>query len=325
MCNSFFERILYRAIGIYAVKIKKKKILFLFICYLGFPIWLVLALINYSVGSLFTIASSFQKEKFDYDLIITAIVKNEGVYIREWIEYHRICGVSKIVLYDNESSDGLYDIISDYILEGYVEYIFYPGRGRQLDAYNEAIKKYRNKTKYIAFIDADEFIVSKSNELIPDIVERLMKNQAGGLAVNWKMFGSSHLENRPQGLVIENFLYRAKDDFIGNWCIKTIANPRKIFRYEHVHVPSYFPGIYNIDETGKKVFGPYNAAVPNELQINHYFTKSKEEWIVRRSLGKADFKSEKEKRTLDEFYQHDKNDIFDSYMLRYVDAIKRGI
>lgn len=326
MCNNYFVRVLYRAIGIYAVKIQKKRILFLFTCYLGFPIWLVIALVNFLVGSFFNIISFLQIEKFDYNLIITAIVKNEGAYIREWIEYHKICGVSKIVLYDNESTDGLQGIISDYILTGYVDYIFCPGRGKQLDAYNDAIKKYRNKSKYIAFIDADEFIVSKTGELIPNLVERLMKKQAGGLAVNWKMFGSSNFESRPCGLVIENFLYRAKDDFQSNWCIKTIANPRKILRFEHVHVPSYIPGIYNIDENGNKVFGPYNVAmVPRELQINHYFTKSKEEWVARRSLGKADFKSDKEKRTMDEFYEHDKNDIYDPYMLGYVESVKKGI
>ena len=53
----------------------------------------------------------------------------------------------------------------------------------------------------------------------------------------------------------------------------------------------YYFGYYSIDETVRKVTGWFN--INNNiklLRINHYFTKSKEEWIARRSIGKADAK-----------------------------------
>ena len=41
-------------------------------------------------------------------LSLTLIVKNEAFYIKEWIEFHRMIGVTHFYIYDNESSDDLY-------------------------------------------------------------------------------------------------------------------------------------------------------------------------------------------------------------------------
>lgn len=123
--------------------------------------------------------------------------------------------------------------------------------------------------------------------------------------------------------MLDNFLYRAKEDGKGNNCIKTIVNPRRVYKYEHVHFPTYLMGFYSVDENGNKVNGWSNEVVEiNKIRINHYFTKSKEEWIVRRSMGKADYKDRSQIRTLQEFEEHDNNDIYDNGMLFYVDKMK---
>ena len=44
------------------------------------------------------------------------------------------------------------------------------------------------------------------------------------------------------------------------------------------------------------------------LRNNHYFYKSKEQWIKRR---KYDVMSASGVRTIDQFYEHDNNDILD--------------
>lgn len=42
---------------------------------------------------------------------ICAIFKNEGTYLREWIEYHLMIGFDHIFLYNNFSTDNYVDII----------------------------------------------------------------------------------------------------------------------------------------------------------------------------------------------------------------------
>lgn len=262
-------------------------------------------------------------------LSIVAIAKNKGEYIQEWLEYHKYIGVDRIYLYDNESDDNLKDKIKKYIIDGYVIYRWFPGKGMQFKAYNNALLKYRNKTKYMAFIDCDEFLKTKNNEKIGELIDFLIKKQKnafiGGLAINWCMFGSSHHDTKPDGLVIENYLYHAKRNGQGNNCVKSIVNPRTVLLFRHPHFPIFIPCFYKVDESGQKVLGWSNSNCKNDfIQINHYFTKSKEEWLKRRVLGKADHKNN-EKRTLEEFYLHDNNDVFDDSMLFYANIIKKNL
>lgn len=256
-----------------------------------------------------------------YKLGIVTIIKNEGDYISEWIEYHKTIGIERIYIYDNESTDNSKEIIEKYIAQGIVKYQLIKGKGMQLKAYNDAIRKYKNECEYLAFIDGDEFLVpSMGNKNINNIIGDIFAqySQAGGLAVNWQMFGSSGYENKQEGGVIETFLYKAKWGESGTYCIKTIADPRKIFKYKHVHYPQYLFPYYNIDELGRKVDGAYNSKQIEHprIMLNHYFTKSKEEWEKRRSLGMGDDKSGLKRRNIEEFYKHDNNDIFDNTALK---------
>lgn len=77
-------------------------------------------------------------------------------------------------------------------------------------------------------------------------------------------------------------------------------------------------GFYNINEDGFRVDGWSNKCKETKfIRINHYFTKSKEEWIERRNHGKVTSIDINDKRTIEEFYEHDNNDIIDDIMIKY--------
>ena len=59
--------------------------------------------------------------RFPYDLAICAIIRNEGKFIREWIEWHVMMGVSKFYLYDNDSDDDTASVLRPYVQKGLVE------------------------------------------------------------------------------------------------------------------------------------------------------------------------------------------------------------
>ena len=44
-------------------------------------------------------------------LAICALAKNESLYVEEWIAFHFLQGVSEIVIFDNESTDSMRDIL----------------------------------------------------------------------------------------------------------------------------------------------------------------------------------------------------------------------
>ncbi len=263
-----------------------------------------------------------RRDNFEYSLGMAAIIKNEAPYIAEWIEYHRMLGFDKIVIYDNESTDGLTEVLSPYIKDGLVDLYLIKGKRRQTDAYNDVVRRYKRKIRYIATIDADEFILPLSSVDIKEKLETALSTpNVGGIAVNWACFGSSGHIEKPDGLVIENYLHRANDDFEKNTRIKSIVNPRRVAFYEHAHFPVYKSGYYAVNFSMEKVNGAISAAPDYTVaRINHYMTKSKEEFVAKRLRGRA---FSKNLRPENDFNLYDRNEVFDDSMLTHAIAIKK--
>ena len=78
---------------------------------------------------------------------------------------------------------------------------------------------------------------------------------------------------------------------------------------------------YGITTKGDRCIGwCYPVTEYVGLRLNHYFTKSKAQWIERR---KFDVMCPNNPRTIDQFYTHDNNDIQDKEILRYKEALCR--
>jgi hypothetical protein len=223
----------------------------------------------------------------DY-LSIVAILKNEALYIKEWIEYHKLVGVERFYLYDNESEDNLKEILKSYIDDGIVIYKYFPGKCMQYSAYKDAIRRYKYKTKWLAIIDADEFIIPISKATLNECLKDFEDYPA--LCVNWVVYDSNGHIERPQGLVIENYTRTYKDSNIwNNTHIKSIVNPRKVNNCPHPHFCEYVNNQKAVNENFIPIDGPFaeNNSV-NKIRINHYFSKSKNEFIAKRNRGQAD-------------------------------------
>lgn len=138
---------------------------------------------------------------FPHDIAITAIIKNEAPYIEEWLDYHIAAGVSRFYIYDNESTDDVRTLLTPYIRSGTVEYTYYPGKYRQIEAYNESVRNHKFECRYMGFIDLDEFLLPLKNERLLDILNEVMEmdGRVAALAVNCKSFGSSGHKTMPVG------------------------------------------------------------------------------------------------------------------------------
>ncbi len=188
-----------------------------------------------------------------------------------------------------------------------------------------AIHSYGRKFRYMAFIDADEYVFMRDESYrdrvfsLYDFVNDFMRSHenAGGIAVHWCIFGSSGYESKPEGGVLESYTMRSETDFPGNYYIKTICDPLKARYYgEDPHYPIYLKGFYNLDENGEIVEGSVSKKITfSKVRINHYFTKSREEYILKRNRGKAD---RDDLRTMEEFYEYDQNVIHDTEILSHV-------
>lgn len=267
---------------------------------------------------------SFQKpKKYKYDLSVVAIIKNERDYIEEWLNFYIISGVDHFYIYDNDSNDDTEKLLQKYIKQGLIDYVKMPGEKRQCDAYNEAIQTGRKECRYMIIVDLDEFLFcSDKNEKLKDQIERVFDSDKhiGGIIVNWLLFGSNGLERKPEGLVIENYVRRAKNSFEENKNYKSIIDPRKVIGFSCPHYPIYLIGKYAVNEKLERIEESKVKGSYSKLRINHYFTKSKEEYEIKKNRGKADLN---EKRDWTDFVKHDRNEVLDEEILYFIPELKK--
>jgi len=212
-------------------------------------------------------------ESFEHYLCAAAVVKNEGPYLREWIEYHTELGVEVFYIYDNDSTDNTEAILKPYIDSGRVVYKKFPGKGIQLSAIREQIDAARNKTYWLAILDLDEFICMKNEESLIDFLHGF-EGRAGVAAV-WNTYEAAGI-NETDGLVVE----KSSKYKIGDSCaypFKSIVNPRIVER-AGVHICTFYSEM-SVDENRKRL-SPHNP-VSNRIAINHYQTKSLEKFLQK--------------------------------------------
>ena len=271
------------------------------------------------------------KEEYKNILSLAAVVKDEALYIKEWIEFHRMVGVTHFYIYDHESTDNLYEELSPYIDKGIVTYTYWPGEVVYFQGYNDCLNKYKYESKYIGFIDPDEFIIPVNGENLIDIIEDIFSKfkDCGGLGVNWRMYGSSHHENRVDGLVMENYKIRAEDNYGVNKHIKTICNPRVTIEFrDYPHCPIYMEPYHCVNEYGIYIKGPFfENSTCDKIRINHYHFKSKEEYILRKSKGRPDkIAPIPSKESIEKhFMQYDPSlsKVYDPIVDKYIDELNK--
>lgn len=289
--------------------------------------WLVCRIYAMTLGG-WRVKQFLKKDRnriFSHEVAIVAIAKNEGLYIREWIEFHKLVGITKIYLYDNESSDNTRQLLQPYIDCGLIDYQFIKGVGRQLDAYNDAINRHKEECRYMAFIDLDEYIMPEIPfEPIGNIVKRVLSlhNKAAGVALNWCLYGNSGHKLRPKGLITECYIDRAKESNSMNHMIKTLCNPRMVHNYISPHYPQYRLGAISVDSTGKyrsKGWFCRNLTFTN-IRLNHYYCKSEEDYKIKTSRGLGDRAGSYD---LSKYNKMNFNEVHDENMLVYKSDLER--
>ncbi len=274
------------------------------------------------VGNYFRVLRNDKTTHFPHELSVVAIIKDEGPYLKEWLDYHMLVGVEKFYIYDNESSDNTKQVLAPYIRRGIVEYTYLPGERQQNIAYIDAINRFSNDTRWLAIIDLDEFIVPVHNKTITEFLYTLPRN-FGALVISWVIYGSAGHIKKPRGLVTANYKYHAAR----NWGVKSIVNPRLVVRQYNPHLNPVAGFI--IDENGHRLGHIKQTTNPpsfNHIRCNHYVTKSFDEYRARCAKGSASVgKNHERKRwSIEKFNKYNQNDIYDDIMDKYIPLLKKS-
>jgi len=190
-------------------------------------------------------------------------------------------------------------------------------------AYEHYLLSFGNQTRWAAVIDGDEFLVPQHKNTVPEVLEEY--EDVGGLGVSWRIFGSNGHLTRPKGTLIENFTKASPKTWHENTHIKSIIQPAKTKRTNYnPHSFLYQDGFSCVSEDFKVVKNAWTPHCSEKLQLNHYFTKSREEFELKVKRGRADVSDPKIKgRSMEDFENFDRMCTEEDVgALRFVEGMK---
>jgi len=207
-------------------------------------------------------------------VMVATMVRDDNDYIDEWVEYYLAIGFEHILIYDHKSVKpvepkwGIKVTVKRIEIDlPFPEYLH--------------VSTFRDYKPYWLFTcDVDEFLVLLQHKDVKNLLVNYEKY--GGLGIPWSMYGSSSHIKKPSGLVKDNYLWRTVDTNDKQY-VKTIANTQY---FQNMNDPHF---VYSSRPLVNEAFEPFMGSLttsPRGLcKINHYFTRSYEEWIFKRNRG----------------------------------------
>jgi hypothetical protein len=236
--------------------------------------------------------SYFSIKQDKLGICICSIVKNENLYIREFINYYYLLGVDKIIIYDNNDIEGetINNIIKDYIINQFVEIIDVRGLSSiQIPIYNYCYRKNKDIYDWIGFIDIDEYLYIKNEKNIKNYFfsNRFQKCQT--IYFNWIIYNDNNkikYENKPlnKRFTIQKSFFNQGKSFVRGGLNKLII-PTTMIPGINIH--------YFCNSNGENIYpiNFYNNNFENNPKafLKHYYTKTAEEFCNKLRKGNAHF------------------------------------
>jgi len=289
---------------------------------------------------------------------ICGVFRDEALYLAEWVEFHRLVGVEHFFLYDDRSGDAGREVLAPYITDGLVtltKCAIPLASGGQGWAHADALRRARGRVRWLAFVDIDEFLFSPEQESLAEVLSEFERYP--GVLVNWQVYGSSGLQSRPDGLVIESFTRRARTDWVRNRRVKSIVEPARALRSAGPHFFEYSSDELAVTENqepvtavrksrAKRRLNRALARVPgmnvdpyairessagrvsvSRLRINHYAVRSRQEFADKVARHSADNSAADGTSRLQRGYfaYHDRNEVSDPVLARYAPRVRAGL
>jgi hypothetical protein len=255
-------------------------------------------------------------------LSIWSLYQDEAPYIREWIEFHRLVGVERFFLYDHYSADHHREALAPYVEDGIVTLYDWPIDPGQVQAANHCLEHHRDDSRWIAFLDLDEFLFSPTGRPLPEVLAEY--EDWPGVVVNWASFGTSGHLTPPDDLVIESYTMRTDNPAV-NGHKKSIVQPARVVRCRG--------GLYDftdgqsVDENMQPSDGRAGDTVSfSKLRINHYHTKSEIEFERKIAKPRADRRGVRRvKAPLREKIVAELNETSDETLVPYAPAVRDAL
>ncbi|WP_051258040.1 glycosyltransferase family 92 protein [Desulfovibrio cuneatus] len=201
---------------------------------------------------------------------LCCIAKDEDLFLHEWVAYHTLLGFEHIFIYDNCSAVPITQLLGPWASHPVVTVYRNAAESNQDAVYTDCWERHGHEFKWIAFLDADEFL--RLNETSDVRLFLAEFEPYAGVAINWRMFGSSGHTTTPQGLVLANYTACLGDDVH----TKTIVQPALVNAYANPHAFHPKAGLHSVTPEHIPVPPGFPLCIPQtqRASIHHYYYKA---------------------------------------------------
>ena len=160
----------------------------------------------------------------------------------------------------------------------------------QIKAFTECYQTYNKKYDWIAFYDIDEFLQIKDYKSINKFLSSSKFKKCQSIIINWKYFGDNnklYYEPKPLSERFTNPFYFTNENMNIN---KYLTSAAKTIVRGGLNIiwqlfPHYLNNTINCRPDGKILKDYFSYPQYSIAYINHYTTKSTEEFIERLNKG----------------------------------------
>ena len=254
----------------------------------------------------------------NFKICLCTIGKKENLYALEFVNHYKNLGYNHIFIYDNNdiNDERFEEVIDKHIKTNYVSIINFRGfigrRGENphFYAYYDCYKKNNKIYKWLSFFDFDEYLRFKTpNETIQNFLYKKRFNKCICIKINWLMYSDNNLLYYQNKSLNQRFLTPIYDDPRNNVIKSTVRGNLKINYWENMRNPHTTSNndYISCSSSGKIVKSTDFFVIPPDFELaflNHYATKTIEEYCLKLKRGWADIKFQLNNQTLKEKFDY---------------------
>ena len=151
-------------------------------------------------------------------ICLCTLGKKENLYASEFIEYYRILGFDKIIIFDNNdlNDENFENILKNYIKSKFVEIIDIRGIiSVQIPVFNYCYRKFNKLFDWIAFFDFDEYLYINNFKNVNNYIYNKRFEKCQSILFNWYFYDDNDLDKYDGRKMNERFKHpKKKSSFV---------------------------------------------------------------------------------------------------------------
>ena len=216
-------------------------------------------------------------------------IKNQNIYITEFIQFYQKIGVNKFFLYDNNEENGeqIDLLLKEYTDNNTVEIINWRGKNDEKEKMmNDCYKNNYNNYDWLIFYSIDEYLHLKDNIDIKTFLSNQNFEKCESIYLNWLFHTDNNLILYDNRTLQERFSI-IESNPKNNSCINHFVKPIMKGHLNLIEINNLYKLTDNLkgcDGNGNSVILNGNENIEKDFEnyyIDYYWCKSTEEFVKK--------------------------------------------